>query len=126
MAEAESLSEQDIIASPDYERLVRFLLEPLLESPDALCVDCENFKNQPKVWLRLAFEQTDKGRAFGRGGRNLQAIKTLVETTAMAAGKTLYLDVHGVQPDRGERPPEGRSQSRDRGSRPTRPSKNHS
>lgn len=124
MAKAQALSNQVDNPSQNYERLVRFLLEPLLDSPESLCVDCEDFPTKSKVWLRLAFEQEDKGRIFGRGGRNLQAIKTILETSAAATGKSLYLDVYGgVSHSGGDRNAEPRSDSRNRGSRPSRPVK---
>lgn len=84
----------DPAAFPDYAHLLRFLVEPLLDSPDSLRVDCE-ISTRSRVWLRVAFEGEDKGRAFGRGGRNLQAIRTVLTAIAQAAGHTLHLEVFG-------------------------------
>jgi|GEM_PF-996151 len=82
---------------PDYMGLVKFLVTPFLESPEALSVDCEEFNNQQRVWLRLAFKAEDKGKVYGRGGRNIQAIRTLLQTSATIAGQTLSLEIimHG-------------------------------
>ena len=80
---------------PDYVGLVRFLVEPFLESPEALRVDCEISPSKPRVWVRLAFETADKGRVYGRGGRNIQAIRTVLTAIAQTAGQSLYLDVYG-------------------------------
>lgn len=80
---------------PDYEGLVRFLVEPFLESPEALSVDCEISSSRQRVWVRLAFDVGDKGRVYGRGGRNLQAINQVLTAVARAAGHSLYLDVYG-------------------------------
>ncbi|MEB3337754.1 MAG: KH domain-containing protein [Leptolyngbyaceae bacterium] len=80
---------------PDYVGLVRFLVEPFLESPESLRVDCEVAPNKPRVWVRLAFEGTDKGRVFGRGGRNIQAIRTVLQAAAQSVGKIAHLDVYG-------------------------------
>jgi hypothetical protein len=82
-------------ASPDYVSLLRFLLEPLLESGDSLSVDCEKSPSKPKVWIRMAFDDPDKGRVFGRGGRNIQAIRTVLEAAAQTAGESIYLDIYG-------------------------------
>lgn len=84
-------------ASPDYPGLVEFLVSPFLESPDSLCVDCEQSNQNRRIWIRLAFESEDKGRVYGRGGRNLQAIRTVLETAAKAAGQSLYLDIYENQ-----------------------------
>jgi uncharacterized protein len=82
-------------AMPDYVGLVRFLVQPFLESPSSLKVDCEIIPSKPRVWIRLAFEGEDKGRVFGRGGRNIQAIRTVIEAAAKAAGQSVYLDIYG-------------------------------
>jgi len=96
---------------PDYDGLVRFLIEPLLESPELLSFDCESVPSTKRVWIRLAFEENDKGRIYGRGGRNIQAVKTVLETAAIMAGDTLYIEIYDEQ---------GRNRSRN--SRPPMPS----
>jgi len=83
---------------PDYAGLVKFLVEPFLELPESLKVDCEISPSRGKVWVRVAFEGADKGRVFGRGGRNIQAIRSVLEAAARAAGYTAYLDVFGSAP----------------------------
>lgn len=53
----------------------------------------------------MAFEDPEKGRVFGRGGRNIQAIRTVLEAAAGTAGQSIYLDIYGGWPsdrDRGE------------------------
>ncbi len=84
-------------ASPDYAGLVRFLVQPFLDSPLSLSVDCEMSPNTARVWLRIAFESEDKGKVFGRGGRNIQAIRTVIAAAAAAAGHSVYLDIYGSQ-----------------------------
>lgn len=106
---------------PDYAGLVSFLVKPFLETPDTLRVDCETAPGKPRVWIRVAFQDSDKGRVFGRGGRNIQAIRTVLEAAAQAAGQTAYLDIFGGSPlnhegEGGERS-EGRSGERS----PSRP-----
>ncbi|MEL6470913.1 MAG: KH domain-containing protein [Cyanobacteria bacterium J06623_4] len=117
----------------NYEALARFLMEPFLDKPEALKFHSESLAGGSKLWLRAAFdEDEDKGRVFGRGGRNIKAIRQAI----MAAGKlgdmTVNLSVYGEpQPERsdrggsrGGRP--GRSMGRGRGGdrRPPRPSTN--
>lgn len=86
--------------SPDYVGLVRFLIEPFLERPEALHVNCEQANHSKRVWLRVAFEESERGRVWGRGGRNIQAIRTLLEGAAREAGQSVYLDVYGSQDER--------------------------
>lgn len=85
----------EISSSPNYTELVRFLLQPFLDTPESLKVDCEIIPSTSRVWIRLAFEAADRGRAYGRGGRNIQAIRTVLEATAQGVGQTIHLDVYG-------------------------------
>jgi uncharacterized protein len=70
-------------------------ISPFLESPDSLSVDCEMYHTRKRAWIRIAFESTDKGKVFGRGGRNIQAIRTVIAAAAEAAGHSVYLDIYG-------------------------------
>ncbi|MBR8837216.1 MAG: KH domain-containing protein [Stigonema ocellatum SAG 48.90 = DSM 106950] len=118
------------ITSPDYAGLVRFLIQPFLDSPESLRVDCENSHTRKRVWIRIAFESTDKGKVFGRGGRNIQAIRTVVAAAAEAGGQSAYLDIYGstvgsredlsFDEDDSERlpPPKSRERSPNDASRP--------
>jgi hypothetical protein len=83
------------IVEPNYIELVRFLVTPFLEFPEALTVDCETYAGQHKVLVRLAFAASDKGRVFGRNGRTLHAIRAVVEAAAQLSGQTAYLEVYG-------------------------------
>lgn len=113
--------------NPDYAGIVRFLIEPFLESPESLRVDCEIHPRQAKAWIRLAFEEPEKGRVYGRGGRNIQAIRTALSAVAQLAGHSVYLDIYDDNPDNNrsfgsrndrDRRPQGRSSpSRPSGSR---------
>jgi uncharacterized protein len=103
-------------SSLDYETLVRFLVEPFLDHPESLSVDCET-QRSGRVWIRLAFKESDRGRVFGRGGRNIQAVRTVLKAAAATAHQVAHLDVHGISPDDDQRPerrsprPRGRSRS---------------
>jgi predicted RNA-binding protein YlqC (UPF0109 family) len=81
--------------SPNYVGLVRFLVQPFLESPESLSVDCEISYTLNRAWIRIAFDPSDKGKVFGRWGRNIQAIRTIIATAAELAGQTVYLDIYG-------------------------------
>lgn len=82
-------------SNPDYVSLVRFLVQPFLESPESLKVDCEISQLTKRAWIRIAFDTEDKGKVFGRGGRNIQAIRTCVAAAAQSAGHSVYLDIYG-------------------------------
>lgn len=98
-------------ASPDYAGLARFLVAPFLESADALKVDCEIAPRPRRVLIRLAFEGEDKGRVFGRGGRNIQAVRTVLQAVAQTVGYTAHLEIYGTQSDRPPSESAGRPRS---------------
>lgn len=89
-------------SAPDYTDLVRYLIEPFLESPESLSIDCELSTNRNRIWIRVAFSSTDKGKVFGRGGRNIQAIRTCLMAFAQLTGQSVYLDVYGSGGSRDE------------------------
>lgn len=84
-----------LTASPNYVGLVKFLVQPFLEFPESLSVDCEMSYALKRAWIRIAFDPTDKGKVFGRGGRNIQAIRTVIAAAAEFAGQSVYLDIYG-------------------------------
>lgn len=83
------------MSEPDYSKLVKFLCEPFLDHPESLRIDCEVSKNRGRVLIRLAIEGEDKGRIFGRGRRNIQAIRTVVQAIAKIYSQSAYLEVFG-------------------------------
>ena len=97
---------------PDFESLVRFLVTPFLESPDALKLDFEPLSGGRRLWIRVAFDGEDKGRVFGRGGRNIQAIRKVLKATGALHNCSVHLDVYGESSqDAGD----GSERSRSRG-----------
>jgi uncharacterized protein len=80
---------------PDYGQLVKFLFQPFLSATDAISVDCEYTIDRQRVWIRVAIASPDRDTAFGRGGRNIQAIRTVLQAAASAVGQSIHLDVYG-------------------------------
>ncbi|WP_024544479.1 KH domain-containing protein [Picosynechococcus sp. NKBG15041c] len=95
MPNLDNLSSAPHSGSTSYVQLIKFLLEPLLDQPESLSVDCEQLPNSNRVWLRVAFDQEDKGKVFGRGGRNLRAIETILRGSTPSTDQKIYLDVYG-------------------------------
>ena len=113
----------------DFEALVRFLVEPFLDNPDALKLNAEHLNGGKRVWIRVAFDGEDKGRVFGRGGRNIQAIRKVLAATAKLSECSVHLDVYGESSGErsshrsgrgGGRPPSGRRSSAPK-PRPSKP-----
>lgn len=116
--------------SEEYEALARFLMNPFLDQPDLLKFHSETLAGGKKLWLRAAFsEDEDKGRVFGRGGRNIKAVRSVLMAAANRSDMIVNLSVFGEPgPERSERSDRrgGRSSSpRGRGGdRPARKSTN--
>lgn len=108
--------------TPNFEQLVKFLVVPFLEAPESLRIDCEVNTHNHRVLLRVAFEGEEKGRVFGRGGRNIQAIRTVLQAVGKLSGYSVHLDVFGsasTTADSGNER-DGGSQGRGRPDRPDR------
>jgi uncharacterized protein len=105
---------------PDYEQLVKFLFQPFLSAPEAIGVDCEYTVDRHRVWIRVAVATPDRDTAFGRGGRNIQAIRTVVQAAATAVGQSIHLDVYGSSSSSRQSDSADSGESRGSGIRPTR------
>ncbi|MGL5036094.1 MAG: KH domain-containing protein [Microcystaceae cyanobacterium] len=90
-------SPSNLAASPHYTELLSFLLKPFLAPTDSVVVHSEQVNPQTRIWLRVAVNSEDKGRVFGRGGRNLQSIRTVLETAAAVRGQHIFLDVFDME-----------------------------
>lgn len=114
------------VKGPNYVELIQFLVHPFLESPDSLKVDCEFSPRTMRVLIRLAFDGEDKGRVFGRGGRNIQAIRTIVQAAAQTVGQLVHIEIYGGQSVAREASSDGRSQRGGQRPQRRRPPKNRS
>jgi predicted RNA-binding protein YlqC (UPF0109 family) len=114
-------SVQEQAATPDFAGLVKFLVKPFLEAPQSLSVDCEVSPRRGRVLVRLAFEGEDKGRVFGRGGRNIQAIRTVLQAVAQTVGYSAHLDVYGSHANSREGEADDTSPPRSQPRRPPKP-----
>ena len=83
---------------PDYNALIKFLLQPLLTRPDGLRVDFEANSKSDRFWIRVALDPDDRGRVFGKGGRTIQAIRTVVMAAAQEVGQRAYFEVFDPNP----------------------------
>jgi hypothetical protein len=70
------------------------LIEPLVEDPASLHIDLEATCGGERIWVRVAFDNKDKGRVFGRGGRTLTAIRQVLSASALLRGQRLNVEVY--------------------------------
>lgn len=114
----ETNSNATSVQIPDYRALARFLLEPFLDYPENLKISCETFSKGTRFWLRISMQESDRGRAYGRGGRNIQSIRQVLEGVGKASGHIISVEIHEDSPR--VRPSSSRSDSREK-SKPSRP-----
>lgn len=117
------MTEQSLSQNPQYDKLVAFLLQPLLDEPEELRINCEYLPAHARVWVRIAFQPADREKLLNGSSRHLYAIKNVVSAAARIAGQSVYLDIYGSE-SRATRAPGERSdrqgRSDDRSSRPAR------
>ncbi len=82
------------VVADNYVKLVRFLIEPLVEHPDYLRVHAEVNNTATKVWLRVAIAHGDRPKVFGKGGKTMQSIRTVLHAAAKNLGQSLTLELY--------------------------------
>ena len=104
-------SDTQSLSTTDFEALARFLMGPFLDKPEELKFHVEKLAGGKKLWLRAAFnEEEDKGRVFGRGGRNIKAMRNVMMAAAKQSAMTVNLSVFGEpEAERSERGGGGRA-----------------
>ena len=71
--------------------LVEFLVQELVDEPDAVTVE-ESFDDRgPRYRVRVAPD--DMGKVIGRGGRTAKAIRTVVRAAAQRQGHGAMVDI---------------------------------
>jgi len=80
------------LPSETYTELLKFLIQPLLEGSDSLRIHAE--VNGARVWLRVAIAPSARGKVFGKGGKTIQTIRTVLHTTAKNLGHNLTLELY--------------------------------
>lgn len=75
------------------EELVRYLIESLVEHPDAVSI--ERSEESDTVRFEVSLEGEDVGKVIGRGGRIIKAIRTLARAAGSAEGLQVDVDVLG-------------------------------
>lgn len=73
------------------EELVRYMAESLVDDPES--VEIQEVRNRSGVVLELSVADGDMGRVIGKGGRIVNAMRSLVDVAAEKQDKRVRLDV---------------------------------
>ena len=73
------------------KELVEYIARSLVDNPDS--VQVEQIESGSAVTIELTVADSDMGRVIGRGGRVVNAMRSLVEVVAEPQGKHVSLEV---------------------------------
>ena len=74
-----------------FKELVEYIVKSLVDEPDQ--VDISEIFDEDSLIIELRVADDDKGRVIGRGGRVINAIRTLIEPLADKENKHVTLEV---------------------------------
>ncbi|HEV3232693.1 MAG TPA: KH domain-containing protein [Candidatus Dormibacteraeota bacterium] len=75
----------------DYRDLVEYLVKNIVDKPDAVVVESHTRHRAESVEIRL--DPGDVGRVIGKGGRNIEAIRSLVKAAATKDHRRVNVEV---------------------------------
>lgn len=75
----------------DYTTLVSYIVKAIVSNPDAVKVAMVEGERSHRVELTLAAE--DVGKVIGRGGRNIDAIRSVVRAAALKNHERVMVEI---------------------------------
>ncbi len=79
------------------KELVEYIAQSLVENPSE--VQVKMIENANSINLELHVAPSDMGRVIGKGGRVVNALRTLVRVAAIRHGKRATLEIVDQSPD---------------------------
>ena len=73
------------------EELLKTLVEPLVEHPEDIEINCCQSRSGTVLELRVNPE--DMGRVIGRGGRRAPAIRSIMKAKGNTLGERILVDI---------------------------------
>jgi predicted RNA-binding protein YlqC (UPF0109 family) len=74
------------------KELLEYLARGLVDRPDAVRVN-ETSEDDGTVVLELSVGDDDYGSVIGRGGRTVQAIRTVIKAAAEKENRRVFVDI---------------------------------
>lgn len=74
-----------------YRDLTEFIVKSIVDEPDAVKVT--EIESRNNVVLEVSVADDDMGRVIGKGGRVINAIRTLVQIPGARADKRISLEI---------------------------------
>lgn len=74
-----------------YQELVEFIVKSIVDEPDA--VQVKEIENRHSVMIEIRVASDDTGRVIGKGGRVINAIRTVVQAQNSDSNKRISLEI---------------------------------
>ncbi|MCQ2815476.1 MAG: KH domain-containing protein [Bacilli bacterium] len=75
----------------DYEKIVRTLIEPIVEEPDSVLIRINEGTTPKDVLILIAAEKNDTARLIGRRGIIANALREMVSVAGKSENKRIHL-----------------------------------
>lgn len=76
---------------PDYEALVRYIVERLVTKPDE--VDIRSFEGDGTIKISIKVASEDIGRIIGKKGSTINAIRLIAKSSAVKSNDKVDVDI---------------------------------
>ena len=76
----------------DYRGLVEFVARAVAEEPDAVEVTAFD-RPRGGLAIKIKMAEADVGKLIGKGGRNIEALRSLVRTAALREHRRVFVDL---------------------------------
>lgn len=73
------------------KELVEYMVKALVDNPDAVSLNV--IEGEKSTILELRVDQSDIGKVIGKKGRIAHALRTVLNASAMKAGKRFVLEI---------------------------------
>jgi predicted RNA-binding protein YlqC (UPF0109 family) len=77
----------------DTEALVRYVVMSLVDTPDAVSIQCKESDNS--IAFEVNLDPSDVGKVIGRQGRIIKAIRTLARAAGSSDDKQVEVEILG-------------------------------
>jgi len=88
--------------STDYVDLVEYIVKNIVDKPDAVVVETVQGRGRSET-VEIRLDPVDVGRVIGKGGRNIEAIRSLVKASAIKEHHRINVEVISEDEAPGER-----------------------
>ena len=76
----------------DYVDLVEYIVKNIVDKPDAVVVEAVQGRGRSET-VEIRLDPVDVGRVIGKGGRNIEAIRSLVKASAIKEHHRVNVEV---------------------------------